>query len=92
MTVGPGCLVANQVVVYEGVRLGAGCVIEDRVRIGYDSTIGERTRNADGPVFAVDVELSCRITVPDPVIREAEAGQQHGKAVRTPACRGRPAG
>ncbi|MGH3915281.1 MAG: lantibiotic dehydratase [Pseudonocardiaceae bacterium] len=29
--------------------------------------------NADGPVFAVDVELSCRITVPDTVIREAEA-------------------
>jgi acetyltransferase-like isoleucine patch superfamily enzyme len=44
VTVGPGCLVANQVVVYEGVQIGAGCVIEDRVRIGYDSTIGERTR------------------------------------------------
>jgi UDP-3-O-[3-hydroxymyristoyl] glucosamine N-acyltransferase len=42
--VGPGCLVANQVVIYEGVQIGTGCVIEDRVRIGYNSTIGERTR------------------------------------------------
>lgn len=44
LRVGPGCLVANQVVVYEGVQIGSDCVIEDRVRIGYDSTIGERTR------------------------------------------------
>lgn len=42
--VGADCLVANQVVIYEGVQIGAGCVIEDRVRIGYDTTIGERTR------------------------------------------------
>lgn len=46
--VGPGCLVANLVVMYEGVQIGAGCVIEDRVRIGYDSTIGERTRVVHG--------------------------------------------
>ncbi|MGH3622091.1 MAG: DapH/DapD/GlmU-related protein [Sciscionella sp.] len=44
VTVGPKCLVANHIVVYEGVQIGAACVIEDRVRIGYTSTIGERTR------------------------------------------------
>lgn len=44
VTVGPKCLVANHVVVYEGVQIGADCVIEDRVRIGYNGTIGERTR------------------------------------------------
>ncbi|WP_158889088.1 DapH/DapD/GlmU-related protein [Amycolatopsis anabasis] len=48
VSIGPECLVANQVVVYEGVRIGAGCVIEDRVRIGYNSTIGERTRMVYG--------------------------------------------
>ena len=44
VTVGERCLLANQVVLYEGVRIGDDCVIEDRVRIGYHSMIGERTR------------------------------------------------
>jgi acetyltransferase-like isoleucine patch superfamily enzyme len=44
VVVGPDCLLANQIVLYEGVRIGAGCVIEDRVRIGYDCTVGDRTR------------------------------------------------
>lgn len=44
VTVGPNCLVANHVVIHEGVQIGADCTIEDRVRIGYNSTVGERTR------------------------------------------------
>ena len=44
VVVGERCLLFNQVVVYEGVRVGDGCVIEDRVRIGYDSRIGAGTR------------------------------------------------
>ena len=42
--VGADCLVANHVVVYEGVHIGPGCVIEDRVRIGYNARVGSRTR------------------------------------------------
>ena len=44
VVIGEGCLVANQVVAYEGVRFGAGCVVEDRVRIGYDTQVGARCR------------------------------------------------
>ena len=46
VTVGERCLLANHVVFYEGVRIGDDCVIEDRVRIGYNSTIGARARLA----------------------------------------------
>ncbi len=44
VSVGPNCLIANHVVIHEGVQIGADCVIEDRVRIGYGTEIGERTR------------------------------------------------
>lgn len=44
VTVGERCLLANHVVLYEGVQIGDDCVIEDRVRIGYHSMVGERTR------------------------------------------------
>jgi acetyltransferase-like isoleucine patch superfamily enzyme len=44
VVIGEDCLIANQVVLYEGVRIESACVIEDRVRIGYDCTIGSNTR------------------------------------------------
>lgn len=34
VVIGRRCLLANQVVLYEGVRIGDDCVIEDRVRVG----------------------------------------------------------
>jgi acetyltransferase-like isoleucine patch superfamily enzyme len=46
--IGERCLIFNQVVLYEGVRVGSDCVIEDRVRIGYNSQIGPGTRLAYG--------------------------------------------
>lgn len=45
VVVGPHCLLANQVVLYEGAQIGTGCVIEDRVRIGYNCIIGDRTQD-----------------------------------------------
>lgn len=42
--VGERCLLFNQVVIYEGVRVGDACVVEDRVRVGYSCRIGSRTR------------------------------------------------
>ncbi|WP_247797663.1 DapH/DapD/GlmU-related protein [Crossiella sp. S99.2] len=44
VSVGERCLIANQVVIYEGVRVEDDCVIEDRVRIGYDCRVGPRSR------------------------------------------------
>lgn len=37
-------MLAGRVVVYEGVQIGAGCVIEDRARMENESTISDRTR------------------------------------------------
>lgn len=54
VTVGADCLVGNHAVVHEGVQIAAGCVIEDRVRIGYDSAIGERIRVVYGAYRAGD--------------------------------------
>lgn len=48
VTVGERCLLFNAAVIYEGVSLGDDCVLEDRVRVGYDSTIGARSRLAYG--------------------------------------------
>lgn len=44
VVIGERCLVFHQVVLYEGVQLGDDCVVEDRVRIGYGSHIGNSTR------------------------------------------------
>ncbi|MFF4989316.1 DapH/DapD/GlmU-related protein [Streptosporangium saharense] len=63
VTVGPKCLLANHVVIYEGVRIGADCVIEDRVRIGYDSVIGDRTRIVYGAYICDRVTIGVDSTV-----------------------------
>jgi UDP-3-O-[3-hydroxymyristoyl] glucosamine N-acyltransferase len=44
VVIGERCLLFNQVVIYEGSQLGDGCVIEDRVRIGYDTCVGHDAR------------------------------------------------
>lgn len=44
VVIGERCLLFNQVVIYEGSRLGDGCVVEDRVRIGYDTCVGRDVR------------------------------------------------
>lgn len=44
VVIGRRCLLANQVVLYEGVRVGDDCVIEDRVRVGYDGRVGDCCR------------------------------------------------
>lgn len=61
--IGAGCLIFNHVIVYEGVQLGEGCVIEDRVRIGYDSVIGAETRLLYGAYLCdrVQVGTMCRV-------------------------------
>ncbi|SHF64071.1 DapH/DapD/GlmU-related protein [Streptoalloteichus hindustanus] len=63
VTVGPKCLLAHHVVVYEGVRIGAECVIEDRVRIGYNSVIGDRTRIVYGAYLCDRVTIGVDATV-----------------------------
>ncbi|WP_344163590.1 acyltransferase [Nocardiopsis rhodophaea] len=42
--IGNGCILMNQVILYEGVSLGDDCLVEDRVRIGYDTVVGARSR------------------------------------------------
>ncbi|GAA5110468.1 acyltransferase [Haloechinothrix salitolerans] len=44
VVIGQQCLLANHVVLYEGVQVGRDCFLEDRVRVGYDSTIGDCSR------------------------------------------------
>lgn len=44
VVVGERCLIFNQVVLFEGVQIADDCVIEDRVRIGYHSQVGARSR------------------------------------------------
>lgn len=57
------CLIFNQVVLYEGVTLGAGCVVEDRVRVGYDTQIGERTRLTYGAYICDRVKIGADCTI-----------------------------
>lgn len=44
VVIGDGCLVFNHAVIYEGSQLGDYCVVEDRVRVGYDTRIGRGVR------------------------------------------------
>jgi acetyltransferase-like isoleucine patch superfamily enzyme len=55
--VGDRCLLFNQVVVYEGVAIGAACVVEDRVRVGYDCQIGAGTRLMYGAYVCDRVQI-----------------------------------
>lgn len=44
VVVGTRCLLFHHVVVYEGCAIGDDCVLEDRVRLGYDTRVGPRSR------------------------------------------------
>lgn len=57
VTIGEGCLIFNQVVVYEGTSIGEECVVEDRVRIGYDTRVGPRSRLVYGAYICDRVRI-----------------------------------
>lgn len=63
VTAGADCLIGNHAVIHEGVHVHDGCVIEDRVRIGYDSTVGERTRIVYGAYICDRVTIGADATV-----------------------------
>lgn len=44
VTVGERTILMNHVVLYEGVRLGDDCLVDDRVRVGYGTSVGPRSR------------------------------------------------
>ncbi len=55
--IGSGCLIFNHVIIYEGVALADGCVVEDRVRVGYDCRIGRGVRLLYGAYICDRVEI-----------------------------------
>ena len=61
--IGKKCMIFNHVIIYEGVQLGESCVVEDRVRIGYDSMIGAQSRLLYGAYVCdrVQVGVMCRV-------------------------------
>ncbi|WP_394617397.1 DapH/DapD/GlmU-related protein [Lentzea sp. JNUCC 0626] len=61
--IGERCQLANQVVLYEGVQISDGCVLEDRVRVGYDSTVGAGTRIAYGAFVCDRVTIGANAVV-----------------------------
>jgi len=63
VTIGARCLVFNQVVIYEGVQVGDNCVIEDQVRIGYDTQIGSGTRLVYGAYICDRVRIGVNARV-----------------------------
>ena len=58
--IGEGCLILNQVVVYEGVSIADGCMLEDRTRIGYDTRIGPGSRLIYGAYVCDRVVIGAR--------------------------------
>lgn len=63
VVIGERCLLFNQVVIYEGSRLGNGCVVEDRVRIGYDTSIGREARLVYGAYICDRVSIGSQARV-----------------------------
>lgn len=63
VSIGRGSVLMHHVIVYEGVRVGEGCLLDDRVRLGYDTVIGDRTRITHGAYLCDRVEIGsdCRI-------------------------------
>lgn len=59
--IGPGALLMHYVIVYEGTSIGAGCFLDDRVRVGYGCHIGDRCRLTHGAYLGdrVRVEADC---------------------------------
>lgn len=63
VTIGHNCLVFNQVVLYEGVAIADRTIIDDRVRIGYDSTIGPDTRIAYGAYLCDRISIGAHARI-----------------------------
>lgn len=63
VVIGEDCLVFNHVVIYEGSQLGNRCVVEDRVRIGYDARIGREVRLTYGAYMCDRVRIGDRARV-----------------------------
>lgn len=63
VVIGERCLVFNHVVLYEGVQLGDECVVEDRVRVGYDSRVGAGSRLVYGAYVCDRVTIGARARI-----------------------------
>lgn len=61
--IGEGCLILNQVVVYEGVTIADGCLLEDRTRVGYDTSIGPDSRLIYGAYVCDRVMIGARARI-----------------------------
>lgn len=59
VVIGERCMIFNQVIIYEGVDIAPDCVVEDRVRIGYDCRIGARSRLLYGAYICDRVSVGC---------------------------------
>lgn len=74
--IGERCLIFNQVVIYEGSRLGEGCVVEDRVRVGYDVHVGRDVRLIYGAYLCDRVQVDDGARVAGFVCDGAQIGTQ----------------
>ena len=61
--IGSRCLLLNQVILYEGVTVADECLLEDRVRVGYDSEIGPRSRLVYGAYLCDRVHVGAESRV-----------------------------
>ncbi|WP_017600651.1 acyltransferase [Nocardiopsis lucentensis] len=58
--IGEKCLILNQVVIYEGVSIADGCMLEDRTRVGYGTSIGPDSRLIYGAYVCDRVTIGAR--------------------------------
>ncbi|GAA3762457.1 acetyltransferase-like isoleucine patch superfamily enzyme [Spinactinospora alkalitolerans] len=61
--IGDRCMLFNQVIVYEGVSIADGCLVEDRVRIGYDSRVGPGSRIVYGAYICDRVSIGAEARI-----------------------------
>ncbi|WTW98251.1 hypothetical protein OG216_35110 [Streptomycetaceae bacterium NBC_01309] len=76
VVVGPNCLVANHVVIHEGVQIASECVIEDRVRIGYNTSVGAGTRIVYGAYVCDRVVIGAEACVAGFVCDDTVIGER----------------
>jgi hypothetical protein len=81
VVIGERCMIFNQVIIYEGVDIAPDCVVEDRVRIGFEI---QRWQGHDD---AWRMVIPIRGGVPGPQ-RPTQAG--HGKPLTPRPRRSRP--
>lgn len=76
VSIGPDCIIANHVIVNEGVDIAGGCLLEDRVRIGYGCSIGARTRIVYGAYICDRVRIGAEAIVAGFVCDGTEIGDR----------------